>query len=567
MRKLLMASAAILGASGGLAMAQAPTTVQAPATGQTPARAQTPAIVQAPTPAPAPARAHPNQGQSATPYGAGPAANNNNNAWGIANTPSGNAAAGPLSSIYAPNVDAVPAPGTIVIRLNGRVEVDVTANFTSVDRGRNANGTPNGYKLNPVGVSSYFRLYPGVDGLAANGLRYGGAVELRENATSPNAINNYPTAANIGSTTAVTTFGTAASPSANTLGQTMFVRRAFTYLASDKVGIVRFGQTDGVIGLFDNCIFTTECWDAGTGNFNGGEPLQGIGPTGVGGIPYPWLSQAGAEYGNNKIVYLSPQFYGFDLGFQYAPNMGNSFQTTGGGNGFTPALCVQASQNCISNTSGGDATRWLNQVGVGLRFQQTFGAVDFKAYGFYETAGKENLTAQAIGAPAGTVAYQPTTRTGIPSSFRYDNLSFYKAGVAVTALNFTAAADYIGGAVNGQLSMRPTGGAPTNALLTGLSYANGPITAGAEIGIIDTQGDPRLTHVSQRHEYEIAFGGSYKLAPGIQLVGEYMYIARHQGGFDFSQGALGVNAAGGAPGSVTRDVKGQGVLFSTVLTW
>src|ERR1700748_2747803 len=153
MRKLLMASAAILGATSTLALAQAPS---------------------------APAGA--TQGQYAGPYGAGPAANNNNNAWGIANTPTGSAAAGGLSgSIYSPNVNAVPAPGTGVIRINGRVEVDVTANYTSVDKSVSATGAPTGYKLNPLGVSSYFRLYPAFDGLAANGLRYGASVELREN--------------------------------------------------------------------------------------------------------------------------------------------------------------------------------------------------------------------------------------------------------------------------------------------------------------------------------------------------------------------------------------------------
>ena len=72
----------------------------------------------------------------AAPYGAGPAANNNNNAWGIANTPTGCAAAGPLSTIYAPNVDAVPAPGTVVIRLNGRVEVDVDRQLHQRRQGR-----------------------------------------------------------------------------------------------------------------------------------------------------------------------------------------------------------------------------------------------------------------------------------------------------------------------------------------------------------------------------------------------------------------------------------------------
>src|ERR1700754_3744458 len=120
MRKLLMASAAILGATSTVALAQAPL---------------------------APAGA--TQGQYAGPYGAGPAANNNNNAWGIANTPTGSAAAGGLSgAIYAPNVDAVPAPGTVVIRINGRVEVDMSANYTSLDNGVTATGAPNGYKLN-----------------------------------------------------------------------------------------------------------------------------------------------------------------------------------------------------------------------------------------------------------------------------------------------------------------------------------------------------------------------------------------------------------------------------------
>jgi hypothetical protein len=63
MRKILLASAAVLGASGGLALAQ---------TSQVPA--------------------NPSQGQLAAPYAGGASYNSNNNAWGIANTPSGSAA-------------------------------------------------------------------------------------------------------------------------------------------------------------------------------------------------------------------------------------------------------------------------------------------------------------------------------------------------------------------------------------------------------------------------------------------------------------------------------------------
>jgi predicted porin len=508
MRKILMASVALL---GGSAVAHAQV-------------------------------AAPSQGQLVAPYGSGPATNNNNNAWGVANTPSGSVAAGPLSSEYSPNVIAVPAPGTVVIHLNGRVEVDATANYTSVDKGLAVPtapgvtpvvkpGTPNGFKLNPVGIGSFFRLYSGFDGLSLSGIRYGASVELRE---------NFP------SGTVNAAGATAASPSGNSSGETIFVRRAFTYLASDKVGLIRLGQGDGVIGLFDNCIFTSQCWDAGDGGLDAGGSQQDQ-PGNV-SPPFVWLSQVGAEYANSKIVYLSPQYYGFDFGLQYAPNQGNAFSNASGGTPFQNAVCGQASANCLNLSSGNDPTRWLNQVAAGLRYQRTFGAVDFKTYGFWETAGKESPTAITI------LKTSPAAGTG---QIRYDNLNFYKAGVAVTALNTTLAVDYIGGAINGQLNERPTGGVAMNAVTAGLTYFSGPITLGLEYGIIDSQGQANLAGTSQRHEWEIAFGGNYKLAPGVQLVAEYQYAQRHQGDFDFTTGTVGN----------TRDAKYQGVTFATILTW
>jgi hypothetical protein len=511
-----MATAAIMGASGGLAYAQTPV-------------------------------AAPSQGQLAAPYGAGPAKDNNNNAWGIANTPTGSAAAGPLSTIYAPNVDAVPAPGTIVIRLNGRVEVEVAGTFSNLNTGVNAAtkanplGSPNGYKLNPVGASSYVRLYPGFDGLAANGLRYGAAVEIRENFY----------AGTVGTTNGGTT-GAATGPSANASSQTLWVRQAFTYLASDQAGIVRFGQGSGVISLFDNCIFTSQCWDGGVGALNG----SGIGDVGPAGAqpPFVWLSQAGAEVANTKIVYLSPQFFGFDFGVQYAPNEGNAFSNASGNSPIQTTPCNQAGANCISVSSGNDATRWLNQVGGGLRYQQAFGAVDFKVYGFGETAQKENLTTGPYFTPAQVRA---EVAGASASTIRYQNLGFYKAGSAVTFANFTVALDYIGGAVNGQLGMTPEGGANMNALLPGVTYANGPLIAGVQFGDIWSQGAAQLAGLTQRHEYEFALGGAYKLAPGVQLVGEYQYAYRHQNGYNFATGSIGN----------TVDAQTQQVLFSTVLTW
>jgi hypothetical protein len=540
MRKLLLASAAMLGATSGLALAQNTAVPPAP---------------------------NPLQGQTIGPYGAGPAANNNNNAWGIANTPTGSVAAGPLSTIYAPNVIAVPTPGTVVIRLNGRIEVDMTGAWTSADRSVNTAGAWTGYKVNPLGIASYLRLYPGFDGVSANGLRYGASAEIRENfgpADRPFAASTFST-----SGTAPVFASSANSPSSNSSQQTLFVRRAFTYLASDKVGLVRFGQGDGVIGLFDPCIFTSQCWDAGVGNFNGAFLTGANQPINPGGIPFVWLAQAGAEYDNTKIVYLSPQFYGFDFGAQYAPNMGNTYQMSGLNVG-----CGQAGPTCIATTSGNDSTRWFNQVGVGLRFQQTFGAVDFKAYGFYETAGKESLTtggvASGLGGPyaSATQVLAGVTNASV-NTMRYDNLSFYKFGTAITALNTTFAFDYIGGAVNGQLAMRPTGGANMNAYVTGLTYANGPWTAGIEYGNVQSQGAAQLTGISQRNEQEFAAGGAYRVAPGLSLVAEYQYTFRHQGGYNFQTGTTGpVTVVGGKPVvGGTSNGQAQGVLFATVLTW
>ena len=468
MRKILLASAAILGATGGIASAQ---TVP-----------------------------NPSQGQLAAPWASGPAANNNNNARGRA----------------APGNNAIPTPGTVVIRLNGRVKSDV-----SISSGTGE--TTPGFKVSPINFFSYMRLYPGVDGMAANGLRYGASIELRE---------NFPAA-------------TVPASSASTFssGQTVFVRRAFTYMGTDQVGIVRLGVADGVIGLFDNGTFSSQTWDAGIGNFNGGAGQLSSANVG-GAIPFVWLSQTGQEYDNAKVVYLTPQFFGFDFGVQYAPNMGSANAVAG---------CPVANAACHQLTAGTDASRWLNQVAAGVRYQGSFGGVDIKAFGVYETAGKESIAGGGFVANGNLAAQSAAGTTGL----KYDNLSFFNAGAAVSFAGFTVAADYIGGALNGALAMRPQGGAPMNALVTGITYANGPWVFGLETAWVESQGDVRLTKISQRHEWEIGLGGQYKVAPGLTLAAEYIYGQRHQGGFDF----VANNPTG------TRDVHAQSLVFSTIVTW
>ena len=309
MKKLLLASAALLGVAPGLAMAQA---------------------------------TQPSQGTVVAPYGHGPMANDRSSATGDPATFAGLAA-------YAKNT--APTPGTVVIRLNGRVETEIVGSWSTNDHAVTGGVA---YKTNPIGLNSYMRLYPGVDGLATNGLRYGASVELRE---------NFP------GSTAQTTPALTVAPSGSTYtsGQTVYVRRSFVYMGNDKVGVLRIGAADGVIGLFDPGIFSAARWDGGMGALNGAGP-QGSGANGAFGVPFV-LAQAGAEYGNTKIVYLTPQFAGFDFGLQYAPSMGNGFSS-----------CSVAGPGCNNTTTGTDATRWYNQFAVGGRYMQKFGSVDVGAY-------------------------------------------------------------------------------------------------------------------------------------------------------------------------------------------
>jgi len=513
MRKLLLASAAMLGATAGIASAQAP------------------------VPAASTLMMQPSQGQMALPWNQGPTVNNNNNAYGMPSTYTGGAA-------YGKN--AVPTPGTVVIRLNGRLEADMSAQWST-------NNQSLGNKTNPVVFSTYIRLYPGVDGMAANGLRYGAAVELRENfgGSTAQPAPALGSATGAASATSAALGAAAPSPSTYSSGQTIFVRRAFAYLAADNFGLLRLGTGDGVIGLFDPGIFSGAGYDGGLGGLNGAQ-AQGSGVTGAFAVPYV-LAQAGAEYSNVKLVYLSPQFFGLDFGVQYAPSMGNGFSS-----------CTTAGFGCNSATTGNDPTRWYNQVGVGARWQGTFGPVSTGVYAFYETAGKESY-------------FGPSSNSGRGFlGTRYDNLSFVNAAgyvvVATPIGQITGSANYLGGAVNGQLIMRPTGGIAQNELLFGLSWRNGPFVIGTQIEFMNSQGAAQLTGVSQRREFALSVGGNWAIAPGLNLYAEYQYEYRHQGGFNFVTNALGTGASG-TPGTgtwkagSTVDGRGQAILLGTSVSW
>ncbi len=509
MRKFLLASVATLGTGGlvGAAFAQVPP--GAPTQGQV---------------------AYP----AANPFSA---ANSNNNYQAPA-------IPGPLAN---------PTPGTIVVHVNGKVQVDVGAAWTSADTrffgtapATVASPVVGVAKLAPDSIASFARLYFGGDAMATNGLRYGAAIELRQNFTGQQST---------------------ASASTYTSLQTVFVRRAFTYVAGEQWGIVRVGEADGLIGIFDNGVTTMQFLP--TGNFNGGD-VQSIMPTAV-PPTFIWMSQAGGEYGNAKAVYLSPQIAGFDFGLMWAPNTSNGFGISGSAGGLGGALagagngtginCGTATTGCPNLSSGPgafDGSRITNEVAAGVRYQGKFGDMGVLAYAVYEGSGHANYTGPAATTLAGR-ANLGITLAGSRYTGQYDGLSIGSGGIALTYAGFTVAGNVIGGRKNGYVALAPKGAPGQFGFIFGAKYVAGPWTLGAAAMEYWDQGNVVMTGLSQHRARGISVGFNYAVAPGYSMFAEYEYIEQSQNGVNLLTGAVGSGA--------NNSIRGQGFVVGNVVNF
>jgi hypothetical protein len=480
MRKLLLASAAVLGASvGTMGFASAQTTNLPPA-------ALAPVVTQG-----IPAVA-----------GTVPGANSNNN----------------YQAPMLPPGIANPTPGSVVVRVNARVVFYVAASSSSLDTIHGTGPTNAGAaKVGPLATLGYMRLYFAMDGMATNGLRYGGSIEIRTNAAGTGASSN-----NTGS-------------SGSTTAETLYVRRAFGYVANPSAGILRFGQADGPFGIFDNGVTTFQGFD--DGGWNG--DLPGAGYPGNAGPTFPFLSQQGAEYGSSKLVYLSPQLAGFDFGLSWAPN--NS--------ALQDSNCGTASSGCFNLTSSSaagntDGTRYVNAYEAALRMQETFGPAGILAYGGYMGSG--------------SVSYQGPGTVGGVTVPTYKGLSLGMGGVAVTVGPITVGGNVQAGAYDGAGALQPKGGTHAVAWLGGIQYSSGPFTIGTQYFQFDSQGSPALVNITQRHETGFATGMTYGVAHGLVLWVSYIYGTRHQGDWNFNSGA---------PGLAYNNVKAQSFGVGTMVKW
>ncbi len=466
---------------------------------------------------------------------------------------------------------ASPEPGTVTVRLNGRfrfyagVVSDRDANnnaagSTGVGAGTvnaQGQGTLTGTNKQASYIfGDYARLYPGFDGVAANGLKYGASLEIRQDQASGAGGGVY---------------GSISQQDRARSG--LYFRREWGYIGTDLLGTIRLGSTDQPSSLYITGTFE----NFNDGGFDGDAPGLAAGNT---MLPFPFSDGQGNYYTTTKAIYLSPQLYGFDFGVSFEPNTGNvangdfcnnatslgnnfvnsagSFTAATGAN--TQGVAGPGCDRLSSSPSNAESARRKNTVDALLRYRGTFGAFGIAATGAFIGGG------HVLDNSGAAFTNNPLAAGGARAN--YDGLSVGDFGLAVTYGGLSVGGHYTYGRFNETMgTLVPKGLQNSQAGIVGASYTVGPLIFGASYLNIRSPGDVGNAYFGrQRNEWGVAGGATYSLAPGLSLFASYLYSERQQGGYNFITGQ-GVTAANPRGNPFSNKITGQVFAVGTGFSW
>jgi predicted porin len=292
---------------------------------------------------------------------------------------------------------------------------------------------------------------------AANGLSYGFTMELQfDNATTQGA------------------------------GTVVDTDEAYAFLSTPTLGTLRLGDEDSAPSLMQVRVPTV----TGLGPDNMWDEFVARSPDGQ--APY-LISGINDGSDATKIIYLSPQFFGFDFGVSFAPNSreGEAFNSTSG----TGILQRDPFDNIAPR----------NELAGAIRYRGSFSNIGVAA----------SFGAMRGDAPEPQLAAAPQT---------LQDVTAYQVGVALTAFGFTVGGEYnwgkYGGASTGRLPIAQGLGNSSNWAL-GVTYTAGPIAVGGFYGIGERDHGPVL---ADREQTVWGVGAAYTLAPGLELVANYTNV-------------------------------------------
>ncbi|MBW6399202.1 porin [Roseomonas sp. HJA6] len=314
-----------------------------------------------------------------------------------------------------------------------------------------------------------------VDGRTSNGITYGAVFEMQ--------MDNV-----------VATAGD---------GTTVSFDELYGYIGFDGLGTFRFGQEDSAASLLQ---VRAPASQALGGDAEWDEFIVQTGLT----DSSPYI-MSGINDGNDatKVIYLSPQFAGFDFGVSYAANSGEGERTNNEGS-------TTAAQR--------DRLGIENEMSAAVRYRGTFGPVGVIAGlgGMWASPPSLNGAGQALGA------------VGNP---RAQNVYAYTAGLVLTGYGFSFGGEYTWGAYRGASVGRTAVAAGVDNsqhYLLGLTYTMGPLVFGAVWGqgwqgngvsaVRTSATTVAYTDLDDRRQDLWGLGVAYNLAPGLVLFGLYNNI-------------------------------------------
>ncbi|MCA3288572.1 MAG: porin [Roseomonas sp.] len=402
----------------------------------------------------------------------------------IFQTPVGITGAGPHGPDGVPNRPATPTTSGIVVRLGGFFDFSMANISDSADSAvattrvgaTTANpGTVNarlGRQRNDFRTEAELNVY--VDGVAANGMRYGAMMEFQMD--------------NIG--------GTGAGD-----GTGVSLDELYGF-AKGSWGELRFGNEDNVQDLMR----VTAPGTLWMGVSSGWDEF-------VAQNSAPYLMTSFQDGGDaTKIVYLSPQFFGFDVGFSYAPqnNEGERADIP------TSTTIYQRDRQGVMNAMAGI-----------IRYRGTFGDFGVRA----SFAGLKAESPQTTGANSDRI--DP----------RAQNLTMYSAGLLVAAYGFQLGGEYAWGNYSGQMTntINPKLDNSDHWIL-GLTYTLGAWQFGGQYGVANQDNGTNAAGVNfkDREQTYWGVGLQYTLAPGMVLFANYNQVRDD----NILNGAAGVQGTG-----------------------
>jgi predicted porin len=306
-----------------------------------------------------------------------------------------------------------------------------------------------------------------VAGKAANGLAYGAVIEIQNDGTG---------------------------------GSVMDIDEAYVFVGTPTLGQLRFGEEDSAASLLQvrhpalATSGTDGDWDDGLASssaFTAGGPSLAT----------------GINDGNDatKIIYLSPQFAGFDFGLSYTPNRNEGDRIIAG-------RALDSLSGTIASTSGHrDAVGLTNEISAALRYRGTFGGVGIAAgFGYMQAEGARSTSAGAA----------TTSVTGA-------DMQAYTVGLNLSAFGFTVGGEYTWGQYQGTVSAAPTSKAnqdDSSHFALGVTYTTGAISVGAFYGAAEQDTNTGANAANKREQTVWGISGLYAVAPGLDVYATYAQI-------------------------------------------